>query len=516
MVLLHAVLAYSGPALAYSGPAPTPNKSAVKYYGESHGYVNALDGGRIEHRGEYFELVSPLTLSYAQVSNRFLPTQKLPPEIVRRFANRTMAITGFENQVTRMDGDREVAVPCSDLYNHHWNLFFASSKAPFSEAERRLQWGHPGHGAAAPPRAPPGAAVPLRQVLSEGNGNEHRGSFHGTPRGYAQLIDSPATADFVHMSINTRNPAGHNLDPAAAPQPRSSTSLLPGAGSGWSGVLECPCTTRRVIDLENNTIDGEPFTSRCVVGGPLDRTNNTICTLAGYAANGGMQCCKDGMVLLDADQPDHPPTTYYHKRRVYFEDGPPPPRQAPAATAPPQNAFRLYWQTEEWMGEYNVPQCATGTPPAACVHTLTTTLHAYELFGGLTRPTYDRRLNCSIVTDVWCGNVQAVEAAGGKFKLLNMAFHQHSPAVLSGELYNDETGELICRNAPIRGATVGAPLDEKGYGVGIPPCVWGSAAEGLPPPPLLDLRTRLLVIAKYNSSVPHYGVMAMWQGRGGL
>ena len=290
---------------------------------------------------------------------------------------------------------------------------------------------------------------------------------------------------------------------------------LPGAGSGWSGVLECPCTTRRAIDLANNTIDGEPFTSRCVAGGPLARTNNTICTLAGYAAHGGMQCCKDGMVLLDADQPDHPPTTYYHKLRVYFEDGPPPPGQAPAAKAHPQNAFRLYWQTEEWMGEYNVPQCSTGTPPSACVHTLTTTLHAYELFGGLTSPTDDHRLNCSIVTDVWCGDVQAVEAAGGKFKLLNMAFHQHSPAVLSGELYNDETGELICRNAPIRGATVGAPLDEKGYGVGIPPCVWGSAAEGLPPP-VLDLRTRLLVIAKYNSSVPHYGVMAMWQGRGGL
>ena len=48
MVLLHAILAYSGSA-DVSGPAPTPNKSAVKYYGESHGYVNALDGGRIEH-----------------------------------------------------------------------------------------------------------------------------------------------------------------------------------------------------------------------------------------------------------------------------------------------------------------------------------------------------------------------------------------------------------------------------------------------------------------------------------
>ena len=34
--------------------------------------------------------------------------------------------------------------------------------------------------------------------------------------------------------------------------------------------------------------------------------------------------------------------------------------------------------------------------------------------------------------------------------------------------------------------------------------------------PLLRLDTNLLVIAKYNSSVPHTGVMAMWQGRGGL
>lgn len=181
-----------------------------------------------------------------------------------------------------------------------------------------------------------------------------------------------------------------------------------------------------------------------------------------------------------------------------------------------RNAFRLYWQTEEWSGEYDVPQCAAGTPPQQCVHTLTSRLRAADLFGGLSSPLDPRRLNCSLVTDVWCGQISDVEAAGGRFKLLYMAFHQHSPAVLSGELINADTGALICRSVPLYGTTVGAPLDEKSYAYGIPPCVWGGADEGLPPPPLLSLETNLLVIAKYNSSVPHTGVMAMWQGRGGI
>ena len=62
------MLAYSGSA-DVSGPAPTPNKSTVKYYGESHGYVNALDGGRIASSNS--EMVSPLTLSYAQAQTAF-------------------------------------------------------------------------------------------------------------------------------------------------------------------------------------------------------------------------------------------------------------------------------------------------------------------------------------------------------------------------------------------------------------------------------------------------------------
>ena len=156
------------------------------------------------------------------------------------------------------------------------------------------------------------------------------------------------------------------------------------------------------------------------------------------------QCCVDGDVLLDADQPDHPIDTYFHKLRVYFEE----PRPAL------QNAFRLYWQAEEWNGEYQIPQCAAGTPPADCVHTLTSRLTGADLLGGLQSPTDPQRLNCSAVTDPWCGQARDVVRTGGRYKLLYMAFHQHSPAVLEGTLYNADTGELICRNAPKKGTQV--------------------------------------------------------------
>jgi hypothetical protein len=343
-------------------------------------------------------------------------------------------------------------------------------------------------------------------VFSEGNGNEHRGSFHGVPKGYAQLLDSPASVGLLHMSINTRNPKGPNLNPREAPHPRSSHAQWNGATDGWSGLLECPCTTRIAINRTAGTINGQPYHSGCVPGGVLERQSNTICSARTYA--GGMKCCGSTDILLDKDQ-EVPAgdDVYFHKLRIYFEE------YNPKTIS---NAFRLYWQTEEWNGEYDIPQCAPGTPAESCVHTITSQLKAIDLLGGLTTPLDANRLNCSYYQDTWCGQVANVEATGGKFKLLNMAFHQHSPAVISGELINADTGDLICRNQGLMGSTNGQPFDENGYAYGIPPCVWGSKEEGLPEPPILDLDTNLLVIAKYNNTVPHYGVMAMWQGRAGL
>lgn len=46
------------------------------------------------------------------------------------------------------------------------------------------------------------------------------------------------------------------------------------------------------------------------------------------------------------------------------------------------------------------------------------------------------------------------------------------------------------------------------------PCVWGTAEEGLAPPPLIHLDTNLTTIKRANNTNGHWGVMAMWQARG--
>ena len=56
------------------------------------------------------------------------------------------------------------------------------------------------------------------------------------------------------------------------------------------------------------------------------------------------------------------------------------------------------------------------------------------------------------------------------------------------------------------------PQDEEEY-LWLPPCQYGAAAEGLRPQPVVNMSTRLRSIKWANSSVAHFGVMAIWQGR---
>ena len=50
-----------------------------------------------------------------------------------------------------------------------------------------------------------GSGVPTSQFYSEGNGGEFRKSYHGYPRGYAQLIESPEFFHIQPMQIDTKN-----------------------------------------------------------------------------------------------------------------------------------------------------------------------------------------------------------------------------------------------------------------------------------------------------------------------
>merc|ERR1712166_40818 len=110
-------------------------------------------------------------------------------------------------------------------------------------------------------RAPP--LAPTSQFFSEGNGGESRHSFHGYPKGYAQLIHSPETWKITPMNIDTRNrDCGANYTDVhncskfiPGIEPRSSRFFrgIPKGGTNYSGLLECPCNSRFGADYGNKT-----------------------------------------------------------------------------------------------------------------------------------------------------------------------------------------------------------------------------------------------------------------------
>ncbi len=87
------------------------------------------------------------------------------------------------------------------------------------------------------------STIPDGQFFSEGNGGEFRKSFHGYPNGFAQLLNSPTTFKLQPMQIDTHNRDYHGPGFKAGLLPRSSAAP---PNATYSGLLECPCTTRTV------------------------------------------------------------------------------------------------------------------------------------------------------------------------------------------------------------------------------------------------------------------------------
>ena len=75
-------------------------------------------------------------------------------------------------------------------------------------------------------------------------------SYHGYAPGYAQVIDSPASIQITPMQIDTWNRDRMNLTGSrfvAGPEPRNSWAP---EGAEYSGLLECPLTTRITKDID--------------------------------------------------------------------------------------------------------------------------------------------------------------------------------------------------------------------------------------------------------------------------
>lgn len=270
----------------------------------------------------------------------------------------------------------------------------------------------------------------------------------------------------------------------------------------------CAC---RDPNANSGTIGGIPFHNgpHCSAKGVCapyptselltDRTgkfvDNGICDIKKYG--GGLFCCHDGVILLDADQKiPEPLDTFQLKYRFYFED-----------YTNQTNAYRVWWSTEAYNNEYDVPQSKADcndpkTPAEQCIHEIKSVFTGADM----------ARTGCMANGDPnGCMDLKKIAAQGGYYKLVYAAFHCHAPACMSGELWDMDKNELICRNQALYGNS-SQPMNEAAMVVGIPPCLWGDE-PGMKQPPLIHLTSNLTTIKKVNNTYGHWGVMALWQNR---
>merc|ERR1712180_157878 len=246
------------------------------------------------------------------------------------------------------------------------------------------------------------------------------------------------------------------------------------------------------------SINGIPFHKNCLPEpkGDLVQQKNPTCNIESY--QGGQSCCHHQIILLDRDQtPPEELLTYRLKFRFYFQPyNPGTPTQPTSHT----NLLRMYYQTEAWSTEYDVPKCAEGTPASMCVHEITAHFTVADM-----------AQNCSVRKNPSCWK----EGYDKDYQGINLIYaggHCHAPSCISMELYHADTGRLLCSHVPTYGKS-DQVFDELGY-LALPPCLWGNKEDGLVPPVFLPFNANLTSIKRNNNTYTHYGEMASWQMRG--
>jgi len=235
---------------------------------------------------EYFEFyVGPITSTYAEVFWTPLPRVNLTDSIIQKFDNKAMAVVGIEADQVRRTKDGDVSVPITVAYNHHYgfNLLGKNSemrhiKTPPVTADKITMHPGPSPGFSFIPvdkrdqrkqrdkkidpskTAPscegpwcnkfPSNSAPFPSSLALGysNGGEFRKTYHGLAPPFAQIIDSPTHVSVVPMQIDTWNRDLMNLTSGSpfhpGPTPKNSYAPKSGHDAIYSGLLECPLTTR--------------------------------------------------------------------------------------------------------------------------------------------------------------------------------------------------------------------------------------------------------------------------------
>ena len=231
--------------------------------------------------------------------------------------------------------------------------------------------------------------------------------------------------------------------------------------------------------------------------------HNAACSVRTY--RGGVDCCGNGVVMLDANQAKEipkVPSNFQFKFRFYYEE-----------YSTQLNAFFL--DGDALGAEFDVPYCPPNgdRSPAECaavgvvdgVHRAVWTFMVEEMLGvGLTGAS-------SPVGRIT--NTDDPNYKNSDVFLVRAHAHCHAPSCIGATLFVDDTDEVLCTTVAVyeNNRTNG-----NSYLLGVPPCIFGKAEDGLLPPPRLTLKTKLRTVFLHNASNQYQiATMADWDCRGG-
>lgn len=210
---------------------------------------------------------------------------------------------------------------------------------------------------------------------------------------------------------------------------------------------------------------------------------NPACEMQTY--HGGLQCCRHKTFLTDLEQAHLIPDavdTYYLKFRYYYQEYIPANSQKKAALPSHHHLHHWVFLIDASVNDYEESRCEDGS---MCEASITARLTAREM--GLE----DIPSNFTTITP------------------FVIAGHCHAPSCIREELYNEDTGDLICRVEAQYGSGSNV-FNESNY-VALPPCLFGYQ-DGLRNPYTLTPDTNLLAIKVFNNTYRHLGQMAQWTG----
>ncbi|TDH73426.1 hypothetical protein CCR75_008086 [Bremia lactucae] len=239
--------------------------------------------------------------------------------------------------------------------------------------------------------------------------------------------------------------------------------------------LECPCTSE---DVFTNTSVNNLIFHKNSCNRQLLFENNTVCLAETY--RGGLRCCENKESCLELDELERTRASdavYYLRYSMEY------------AVIVPENRPLYLAACCDASGdlqhsgniEYDVPICDPSTHPG-CIHTLST---RQRLNNGSTPLGTNAPHQFEQARDV-----ELVYAVG----------HQHRGG-LGIQLYDDATGELLCASVPEYGSGTEAG-NEDGYIIAMSTCTFD-------PPRRMRTTDIVRIVALYNNTVPHTGVMSL-------